>query len=464
MLRHGVGRTNPNSGQQDAFLDTTARNLAQWTVVSLSRTLITQADTTSSFFASEGTPDTSCDQIIQDAQCSITQVMPQVQPSPRRKGPKKRPREEEIPCNTISALTQGSSAALDGKEGNLRPNGASDTGTEQQDKIIAASIIKKLIDGIKAVRTEGNSPNHEKPHDTPQTVSIEVVKWTDSINQLGMNLWHHSDKVEQAATHIVHQDRLLSSYCRLYLKAVQEPLHYDQDLSKQETQRRHEDAVSLLSLVVNGLYEYRQSLALVLYNAVCKKRFLLSGSTKVSSARRSRIAKLVVDGLRYEPIAIAEDSTVLHPGVFLKYHKQSLQLPDICAALGLSNLKGLSLSDEEIGKYWSGVPIRLFARQDANKFITCYDEKHGLNLITDCAINGAGTVQPVSTQSPEDVSQNHHTQQYDGRHEEVGTNSAVDVQRNLDQTKQPSFSNQAPIQHATDCFCKSIPSPTSTKF
>ncbi|GKU07114.1 unnamed protein product [Fusarium langsethiae] len=366
-----------------------------------------------SFSASKDAPLTSCEESIRDVQCSITQAELEVPPSSRKR-PTKRPREED------TTLTLDGITATHRQKGNVQQGGIIDTGNKLQDETTAASIVKRLIDGIKAVQKEVNVHGYKKSYDTSQTVSDELLTGTDSINQLGMNLWNHSDKVEQMAVDVVYLDRLLSSYCRLFLITRQEPVDYDPDPSKEETQKRHADAVSFLSLVVNGLYEFRHSLALVLYSAVCKKRFLFSGITKVGKVRRQHIAQLVVDKLRCEPITIAEDFTVLHPGVFLKHHKQSLQLPDICTALGLPNLKGLSLSGEEIGKYWRGVPIKLLVRQNANKFITRCDEGHGLNLITDCTNNNTRTGEEI---------QDHNTQQVESRQGDFGTNSAAEGQK-----------------------------------
>ncbi|KAG8673942.1 hypothetical protein FPOAC1_007261 [Fusarium poae] len=211
-----------------------------------------------SFSASKDAPLTSCEESIRDVQCSITQAELEVPPSSRKR-PTKRPREED------TTLTLDGITATHRQKGNVQQGGIIDTGNKLQDETTAASIVKRLIDGIKAVQKEVNVHGYKKSYDTSQTVSDELLTGTDSINQLGMNLWNHSDKVEQMAVDVVYLDRLLSSYCRLFLITRQEPVDYDPDP------------------MVNGLYEFRHSLALVLYSAVCREEIQDHNTQQVES-------------------------------------------------------------------------------------------------------------------------------------------------------------------------------------
>ncbi|KAG7122054.1 hypothetical protein HYQ46_005506 [Verticillium longisporum] len=110
----------------------------------------------------------------------------------------------------------------------------------------------------------------------------------------------------------------------------------------------------MLCWVVNDLYKWRKSLALVLFPALCVMQYNLGTAPRVGVERRRRIAALVASALRYEPIAVPTDLHVLHPAVFLACNCPGIQLKDICDSLGLNNLKLLSLSASEVEEFALG--------------------------------------------------------------------------------------------------------------
>ncbi|KEY73690.1 hypothetical protein S7711_11424 [Stachybotrys chartarum IBT 7711] len=305
----------------------------------------------------------------------------------RAQKPKKRPRREEAHAPSTT-LSDGNGTPRQSRFSEIN-NAIEAKDIEVKDKMIAANIAKKLVRGIAAVWDEDKqSPGRGQTTHDLQAVRIESLKKTENIRQLGTNLWLHSHKVEETTADVVHQIRLLSSYCRLYLKKRGMSIDIDPDPSKQETQKRHDEAVAVLSWIIDGLHQHRSSLALVLYRAVCKMRYVLNDVTRVSSTRRRRIAELVALALRHEPIVVAEESRVIHPGVFLKYNSSNLQLSDICGYLELSNLGNLSMTDSQVVEYAWGVPIGLLLTNAAQSHLPIFvDEKFGLKFISDCKVN-----------------------------------------------------------------------------
>lgn len=198
-----------------------------------------------------------CQRTEYGAQHLLRSLESQIQPPQARQRPSKRARiEREV-------------SRQDGRDQD--PNNASCVEDDEKNKMIADKIVKKLTRGITTRQRDAGLPHLWRRPSNSCTIQTEPIATKGDIRQLGRDLWKHSDKIEESAADIMHHDRLLSSYCRVYLKKNKEPYDFDPDPSKQQTQKRHDDSVILLSWIVNDLYEHNSSLALMLYAAVCSE-------------------------------------------------------------------------------------------------------------------------------------------------------------------------------------------------
>ncbi|KAF3345195.1 hypothetical protein VdG2_06651 [Verticillium dahliae VDG2] len=135
---------------------------------------------------------------------------------------------------------------------------------------MATKIANKLLRGIVALRLGHVAPAYQRLSYDSQFIQITVEKKTADIGQLGVDLWRLSEETERKAVNTAWRDRLLSSCCRIYCNANNlRPPGTDPDPEREKTQKRHGDAIAMLCWVVNDLYKWRKSLALVLFPALC---------------------------------------------------------------------------------------------------------------------------------------------------------------------------------------------------
>jgi hypothetical protein len=137
-----------------------------------------------------------------------------------------------------------------------------------EDKATAKKVAQRLVTAAKEVWEEDKDPHRWREICGPPTVQVEPPKRTGVIKELEESLLACVEKTAKDAAVAGCTYRMLHSYCRLLQKGAQQPLSIDPDVSRQDTQQRHEDGFMVLSWIITGLYEFRKSLALVLYRAV----------------------------------------------------------------------------------------------------------------------------------------------------------------------------------------------------
>lgn len=154
-------------------------------------------------------------------------------------------------------------------------NGENNTPAEDdhslEDKATAKKVAQRLVTAVKEVWEDDKNPDRWQGICGPPTVQVEPPKRTGGIRELEESLLACVEKTTKVAAVAGCTYRMLHSYCRLLQKGAQQPLSINPDVSRQDTQQRHEDGFRVLSWIITGLYEFRKSLALVLYRAVLGK-------------------------------------------------------------------------------------------------------------------------------------------------------------------------------------------------
>ncbi|KAF3357052.1 Protein YOP1 [Verticillium dahliae VDG1] len=216
-------------------------------------------------FRSDACSETNCFQKAQESFDSLHSELTETVRTKAKRKPKKRPRTEDDLNSTTSTSPPGRGGLP------LHDDGISDKNDETDTDItMATKIANKLLRGIVALRLGHVAPAYQRLSYDSQFIQITVEKKTADIGQLGVDLWRLSEETERKAVNTAWRDRLLSSCCRIYCNANNlRPPGTDPDPEREKTQKRHGDAIAMLCWVVNDLYEWRKSLALVLFPALC---------------------------------------------------------------------------------------------------------------------------------------------------------------------------------------------------
>jgi hypothetical protein len=203
----------------------------------------------------DGQPDATCEQKARETLRSFL-VWPAATPDAskrKRTGTTDGKRGQQKRARQSSAAT----------EDDVASNGDSST---PEDKATAKKVANRLVTAVKEIWEEDKNPHRGTRG--PPTVQVEPPERTGVIKELEESLLACVEKTAKDAAVASYTYRMLHSYCRILQKGAQLPLSIDPDVSKQDTQQRHEDGFMVLSWIITGLYKFRKSLALVLYRAV----------------------------------------------------------------------------------------------------------------------------------------------------------------------------------------------------
>ena len=140
-------------------------------------------------------------------------------------------------------------------------------GQDERDQGISTNIVTTITSAIYDIWEEEKNGTVWPRPDASRVNGIEPLAKAENISQLGADLWGLADRTEKSAADVVYMNRFLSSYCRIYLE--EQPS--EDDIAKQQSKKRHDDSMSILSSIINQLYQTRGSLALILYRAVCSE-------------------------------------------------------------------------------------------------------------------------------------------------------------------------------------------------
>jgi hypothetical protein len=143
---------------------------------------------------------------------------------------------------------------------------------DAEDQKTAQSFIKKLADGIKEVLMETAKSRKSRTLvnlDESLADYRDNLRLTDDGSKLEELLWKKATAIEKTAKESAWAHRLMFSSCRSRRRRLQEKIDIDPDVSTQARQKRWEESGGFLNEIVNGLYEFRGGLAVVMYRAAC---------------------------------------------------------------------------------------------------------------------------------------------------------------------------------------------------